>query len=380
MHLADLAPLTADPAFVIGVDRRLVSVNSAAAALVGQSAAQLVGRPCSEVIAALRPDGERVCVECDCPVYQAMLDHQPLALGWASWAAPDGRVVPISGTIVAAPADDAGDEVALVIVHMDDSAPAAAIPLPVLEIDLLGRTAIRIRGQRAALPRRRRAIEVLYRLALAGDAGVRRDQLLEELWPGASVEDSAPRFRVLLHAARKLLEEAGIEGALVRRGVLYALDAPALRIDAIEFEAAARSVLDGAESSTTVEAVERVLQQYRGDLGTDERFGDWAAPAVERLRRLYHDLLRRAARSFAQCGAVDRSVECCRLALRSDPLQEQFQIALIAYYGHVGRHEDAVRQYEDYRRLLASEVGIDPPASTMRAFKRALGAETAVSW
>lgn len=51
MHLADLAPLTADPAFVIGVDRRLVSVNGAAAALVAWTVLPL--------LAAIRALGSR---------------------------------------------------------------------------------------------------------------------------------------------------------------------------------------------------------------------------------------------------------------------------------------------------------------------------------
>jgi DNA-binding SARP family transcriptional activator len=369
MRLVDLVPLTADPAFVIGADRQLLSVNDAAAALVGQSAAQLEGQQCSAVIAALHPGGERVCVTHDCPVYQAMSHHEPIALGWSSWATPDGRILPITGTAVAAPVDDReSGEVALVIVHVG-SAPKSS---PLLEIDILGETVVRVRGQRVAVPRRRRAIELLYRLALAGAAGVRRDQLLEELWPDVPLEDSAPRFRVLLHAARQLLGAAGIEDALTRRGVLYLLDTPDLEIDAVAFEVRARGILRAEFAATGVEAVDQALNEYRGELGADERFGDWAAPEVERLRRLYHDLLKRAAQYFAQCGAVDRSVECCQRALRSDPLQEQFQIALIAYYGHLGRREDAMRQYEDYRRLLATEVGADPPAATVRALEQAL--------
>lgn len=369
MHLVDLVSLTADPAFVIGTDRRLISVNGAAAKLVGETADRLIGQPCSDVIAALHPGGERVCVSDDCPVYRALSEHEPISLGWTSWATSDGRILPISGTAVGAPRDDAdAGEVALLVVHVGIPPEAA----PVLQLGLLGETVVIARGRRVPLPRRRRAIELLYRLAIAGAVGVRRDQLLEEFWPEVPLDESAPRLRVLLHAARKLLEAAGLESALARRGTMYVLDTPELRIDALDFEARARRLLRADLTATAVEAIDVALRDYRGDLGADEHFGDWAIPEVERLRRTYHDLLRRAAQYFAQCGAVDRSVECCQLALRSDPLQEQFQIALIAYYGHLGRREDAMRQYEDYRRLLAAEVGLAPPASTMRALERAL--------
>lgn len=367
MHLVDLVPFAADPAFVIGSDRQLLSVNEAAAALVGEPADVLVGRPCSEVIAALHPGGERVCQSQDCPVFRSMEERRPMQLGWSDWATPDGRVLPISGTTVAAPDDDGG-EVALLIVHVAGQ-PA---PVPVLDVRLLGETSLFIGGTPAALPRRRRSLEMIYRLAVAGPCGVRRDQLLEEFWPDSPMEDSGLRLRVLLHAVRQVLVSAGLNGALMRRGDVYLLDTAGLRIDAVEFDRLAERVLHAPLAEHSAELAERAMRAYRGELGAGEHFGDWAIGEVERLRRLYHALLRRSAQYFAQHGAVDRSVECCRMALQSDPLQEQFQIALIAYYGHLGRREDAVRQYEDYRRVLAAEVGASPPATTLRALEQAL--------
>ena len=369
MHLVDLVPLTADPAFVIGSDRQLVAVNAPAAALVGQPVEQLIGRPCSEVIAALHPGGERVCVSEQCPVYRAMAERQPVALGWSDWARPDGRIVPISGTALASPEDDDRDEIAMVIVHVTEQPAEIA---PALELRLLGETAVLVHGTPVAVPRRRRALEMIYRLAIAGPSGVRRDQLLEEFWPDVPVEDSALRLRVLLHAVRQLLDEAGIADALERRGTVCVLDSPGLRVDAREFEARARRILGPDQPRVSREVMEQALHVYRGELGASERFGDWAIPEGERLRRMYHDLLSHAVQYYAREGAVDRSVECCRLALQSDPLQEQFQIALIAYYGELGRREDAMRQYEDYRRILASEVGVAPAPSTVRALERAL--------
>ena len=92
----------------------------------------------------------------------------------------------------------------------------------------------------------------------------------------------------------------------------------------------------------------------------------------ERFRRMYHDLLYRAAQHFARLGAIDRSVECCERALRSDPLQESFQVALISYYRHQGRLADAQQQYERYRQALATEIGAPPPAAAIQALERAL--------
>lgn len=374
MHFQELINLTADPAFVIGRGQEIVAANEAAAVLVGRPIEEITGRTCADVIAALHPGGERLCTSVDCPVYQSMVRGEPVALGWNHWAMPDGRLLPISGIVLTSPPPDGepnDDQNALVIVHAAGHPPDAPPPF---EFQLLGSTTLRVLGRRVALPRRRRVVELLAYLALHGASGVHRDRLLDDFWPDENAQDSAPRLHVLVHAARQLLASAGIEEALERRGPLYVLDRRYIRIDAFDFEARVHGVLRTDLRATDAGGLEQALAAYTGDLGASEGFGAWAAPETERLRRLYHELLRRAAQYFALSGAIDRSVECCETALRSDPLQEQFQIALIAYFGRLGRQADAVRQYEDYRRILAADVGGTPTPAMRRALDRALHA------
>lgn len=371
MRFVDLVKGIADPAFVIGVDQQLLTANEAAANLVGIPVDRLAGRACSEVIAALHPGGECLCTSADCPVYQSMVNGEPVALGWCHWATPDGRLLPISGTVLSAPRTarpSHEDGVALVIVHINET---PTIDPPQFELRLLGTTTLHVRGERVPLPRRRRAIELLAYLALSS-SGVTRDQLLEVFWPDIPPEDSAPRLRVVVHSLRQLLAEAGVDGAIERRGACYVLDRRHISIDALDFEARARAILAGSLAATNSGALDQALRLYTGEFGASERFGAWAAPEVERLRRTYHDLLARAVQFFARCGAIERSVEYCETAVRSDPLQEQFQIALIAYYGYLNRREDVVNQYEDYRRTLLTDVGAIPAPAVVHAFNEAL--------
>ena len=374
MHFREFINLTPDPAFVIGPAQQIVAANESAANLVGRPASELIGRMCSDVIAALHPGGERLCTSTGCPVYQSMVRGEPVALSWNNWAMPDGSLLPISGIVLTSPStEDArgDDQEALVVVHVTGK---PSIAPPPLELRLLGSTTLRVLGRRVVLPRRRRVIELLAYLALHSTGGVHRDRLLDDFWPDESVGNSAPRLHVLVHATRQLLASAGIEEALERRGPLYVLDTRYVRIDAFDFEVRALGVLRVDLASTDGGALEQALAAYEGDLGASEGFGTWAMPEVERLRRLYHGVLRRGAQYFALTGAIDRSVECCERALRSDPLQEQFQIALIAYFGSLGRQADAVRQYEDYRRILAADIGAAPTPAMRRALDRALHA------
>jgi len=374
MRLSDLVGLTADAAFVFGAGQRVLAANQAAEALVGMSIDDMVGRACDELISPHLPSEQSLCQTMDCPVYQALERGEPVPLGWLDWRQPDGRRIPIAGSVIAAPSGEMGGEVALVTIHVRrEPATSASGQGPALRVRLLGPVALMAGDQSLPMPPRRRVIELLAYLAFAGPRGVERDRLAEDLWPDEPLDRSAPRLRVLLHGLRQLLASAGIDDPPLRRhGTVYVLDAtPAIEIDVTEFERQARATLRSI-APEGLDGADAALALYRGDFAAGEEFGAWALPHHRRLRRLYHDLLAQVAVAAAARGEIERSVECCERALESDPLQEPFQAALITYYGYLGRRADAQRQYDEYRRILHAEVGTRPSPAVERVLREAL--------
>ncbi|MFA7249805.1 MAG: BTAD domain-containing putative transcriptional regulator [Dehalococcoidia bacterium] len=369
----------ADPTFAISLDGRIADVNAAAEAFVGTCAATIIGRACSEVIGALDEAGERVCRVAGCPILECFAAGNAVALNWEAWQNGRCGSAPVSATALTVPRSLRNDgTVAIVTVHPSSQPAEGDATGEALDIDMLGPTRIARGTLRIARPPRRKSLELLGMLAVARPTGLHREQIMDALWPGEPAELTAGRLRVVLHDARRLLAIAGDPSALDRDGAHFSLeDTSWLRFDFVEFDAVARDVLQGpADRLPDLPAVERLLDLYRGEFGADEDFGDWAIPYRESLRRRFHDVLSAGARLFAQRGAIARSVECCERALRSDPLQEQFHHALIAYYGQLGRRTDAIRQYEDYREILATELGEQPSPATERVFHRALSAST----
>lgn len=373
MRLIDLVDLTADAAFIVGAGQRVLAANDAARCLLGVPIEQIVGRGCDELMGPSLAAEQCHCQTTDCPIYQALQRGEPVPLGWTDWQTRDGRLIPITGSVIAAPPGEGGGEVALVTIHVRDTTAAAP---STLDVRLLGPVVLIADSVTLPMPSRRRVVELLAYLAFAGPRGAHRDRIAEDLWPNEPIDLSGPRLRVLLHGLRQLLATVGAESLLQRHGTVYVLDAaPSLRVDALQFESQAHAALRAAGGLRTLPAIEEALTLYSGDFDASEGFGAWATVHHRRLCRLYHDLLAEAAVLFAARGAIERSVECCERALQSDPLQEQFQVALITYYGHLGRRADARWQYEDYRRILASEVGAHPSAAIERALLDALSPE-----
>jgi len=374
------------PAFAIASDGRIVAVNTAAAELTGQPAHQLLNQYCGDVVNALDSAGGRLCRPEGCPTLEALGDGRPTDLPWCAWRTPDGTHVPLSATAVAIPGDARPDSTAaLILLHL---AGARAAPKEVDPAGAAGGILVRLFGRPECLRdgavqpvSRRRAFELLALLALAGDRGLRRDRICEILWPDPSEGSERTHLRVLLHSLRQSLgadiTESGDHDDRERLRLV-----PQISVDIIEFERGASALQQcdpvthaGADAEQRLGEIDALLSLYVGDLDDSAQFGSWVLPYRERLRSLYLGLLHEAARLAARAGDGARAMDYCRRAAAADPLQEEFQIALIAAYGQLGRPRDAVAQYDLYQRRLASDLALQPSMAVQRALRQAVSGQ-----
>lgn len=371
------------PAFAIASDGRIVAVNTAAADLIGQPVRALLNQYCGDVVNALDGAGERLCRAEGCPTLEALAGGQPTDLPWCSWLTPDGTHLPVSATAVAIPSDARPDSTAgLILLHVaptpidtHDAAPAP--PATEIRVRLFGRPECTRDGEVQSVPRRR-AFELLALLAFAGNRGLDRGRICEILWPDPSGGSERTHLRVLLHALRQSLGREVTEMVdSDDRGRLRLATDIAVDIVAFECGAAALQQCDpvthaGADAEQRLGEIDALLSLYVGDLDESAQFGSWVLPYRERLRSLYLGLLNEATRLAARAGDGARAMDYCRRAAAADPLQEEFQIALIAAYGQLGRPRDAVAQYDLYQRRLASDLALQPSMAVQRALRQAV--------
>jgi len=371
------------PAFAIADNGRIVAVNTAAAELTGQSAHELLNQYCGDVVNALDGAGERLCRPEGCPTLEALGDGRPTDLPWCAWQTPDGTHLPLSATAVAIPGDARLDSTAALILlhlagapaHSKDTAPSP--PAGEIHVRLFGRPECTRDGAVQPVPRRR-AFELLALLAFAGNRGLARERICEILWPDPSGGSERTHLRVLLHTLRQSLGREVTEtvDAEDRGRLRLATDIP---VDIVTFERGATAFQQcdpttpvGGPVEACLGEIDALLSLYVGDLDETAQFGSWVFPYRERLRSLYLGLLDEAARLAAHAGDGARAIEYCHRAAAADPLQEEFQIALIAAYGQLGRPRDAVAQYDLYQRRLASDLALQPSMAVQRALRQAV--------
>ena len=194
---------------------------------------------------------------------------------------------------------------------------------------------------------RRQAASLVKVLALAPGRRLHREQVIEALWPGASVEAAGPRLHKAAHYARRALGDDG-STVLLRNDMVSLLPDADVRVDVDVFrDAARRAFEDGA-----AEAADRVLSEYGERLLPDDVYEPWATEARDSLRALRLDLKRQAGRWES--------------VLAEDPTDEPAHLALV--HGHLDRGDvrAALRQFERLDRALLRELGTTPSPEAER--------------
>jgi DNA-binding SARP family transcriptional activator len=91
--------------------------------------------------------------------------------------------------------------------------------------------------------------------------------------------------------------------------------------------------------------------------GWDE---EWVVIERERFRQLRLHGLEACCERLSEQKRFGAAVEAGLAALREEPLRESGQTALIRTYLAEGNVSEALRQFEHYRALLRSELGLEP--------------------
>jgi DNA-binding SARP family transcriptional activator len=65
-----------------------------------------------------------------------------------------------------------------------------------------------------------------------------------------------------------------------------------------------------------------------------------------------------------------RAVTALREALKLDPTRDDLNLRILEVLGRLGRRSEIVSHYQRYVRLLADEMGLDPPEALRDTYAR----------
>src|SRR4051812_37312198 len=247
---------------------------------------------------------------------------------------------------------------------------------PDTRIQLCGHLVVQIEGERveASLPGRQGRLLVAY-LLLNRDRPVRRDELIEALWPDAQPASGDALLRPPLSRLRKALGQGRIEG---RSELTLALPDGAY----VDWEAARTALVATREALATGDyrtasqrGAEAVEIAERGLLpGLEAHWIDERRRELEELRTEALEAI--AIAGVAQGGpALADAERAARAAIEAAPFRESARAALMEALGAGGNVAEALRAYDDLRTMLRDELGTTPTARVVALYERLLKAE-----
>ena len=130
------------------------------------------------------------------------------------------------------------------------------------------------------------------------------------------------------------------------------------------YVAIAKKMESRANSEVAVSAYKSAVLLYRGDFLEEELFADWCWAKREDLREIYFDTTKRLNALCVKAGNWEEGATYLRLALRIDPLREEFHRELIRCLWALGRRDEALRQYKICREGLSRELDVSPLPET----------------
>jgi DNA-binding SARP family transcriptional activator len=201
------------------------------------------------------------------------------------------------------------------------------------------------------------------------------DAIAAALWPGEPPKTSAQIIRVYVSQLRKLLGDDRERGVLVTHSNGYSLRTAPNEVDADRFELLcheARDLLSAGDPESARTRLDEALLLWRGDPLPEFAYDDFAAPEIRRLTELRLGALEdRADAALASGDSGDLVADLEQLA-RENPLRERLHAQLMLALYRSDRQADALAAYQDVRRRLVDELGLEPGEQTRDLQRRVL--------
>jgi DNA-binding SARP family transcriptional activator len=227
----------------------------------------------------------------------------------------------------------------------------------VVEFRLLGPLEAAVDGAPVALgPPQQRALLAL--LLLHANEVVSRDRIIDELWGERPPATATKLVQVYVSALRKVLAP----DVLVTRppGYLVQVEPDALDLQRFQRQLdAGGAALTAGTPAAAAEHFRSALSLWRGPALADLAHASFAQGAVQRLEELRLEALSDRIEADLALGRSDVAGELEAL-IAEHPLRERLRGQLMLALYRSGRQADALAAYQEARRALVDELGIEP--------------------
>ncbi|MGI5291859.1 BTAD domain-containing putative transcriptional regulator [Nonomuraea polychroma] len=248
-----------------------------------------------------------------------------------------------------------------------------------LEIKILGPWEITANGEPATLTGERR-VGVLANLALSVGRPVAAGRLLAQVWGQSTATTAGKQLHIVVSKLRGLLAPHQDDDVIMTVAGGYQLNLPRESIDAHLFTllaAQARAARARHEIATADKLFQRALALWRGNALAGMR-APWAQVESARLEEERLTALEDHIDLRLATGDHHAVVPVLTAHAEAHPLRERPRAQLMLALYRASRSSDALTVYQETRRVMLDELGIEPGGALRRLQQAVLRREPAL--
>ena len=201
---------------------------------------------------------------------------------------------------------------------------------------------------------------------------VSADRLIDELWGESPPASAVKTLQAYVSRLRKAL---GDPASLTTHGHGYSLALTAEELDASRFAALledGRRTLAAGDPDRAASTLDSALAQWRGPALADFTYATWAQAEIARLEELRLAAREERIEAGLALGRHAEVVTELEKLVAQNPLRERPRAQLMLALYRSGRQAEALQTYQEGRRALAEELGLEPSQALQQLERRIL--------
>ena len=226
---------------------------------------------------------------------------------------------------------------------------------------------------------------LLALLLLNANRVVSTDELIEALWPEKAPGKPQTAIQGYVSDLRKLLEPERKPdrpfATIATEPIGYRIAVGRDALDLFRFEDLLRDGREALVAGRAREAspvLEEALALWHGPPLADFRYEPWAQAEIGRLEELRLAAVEERVEADLALGRHTELVGELESLVASHPLRERLRAGLMLALYRSGRQSEALNAYQDARRVLVEEFGIDPSRDLQELERQMLRQDSAL--
>jgi DNA-binding SARP family transcriptional activator/DNA-binding CsgD family transcriptional regulator len=222
-------------------------------------------------------------------------------------------------------------------------------------------------------------------LLLHANETLSTDRLIDELWGERPPSNAAKTVQMQISRLRKALAGEsgnGLAGVLLTRERGYELTLDPERLDAHRFErlvAEGRTELAEGRPQRAVAALEEALSLWRGQPLAELAYEPFVQREIARLADLRVAALEQLIEAKLELGRHDEVLPQLETLIREHPYRERLRAQRMLALHRCDRQAESLQAYQDARRTLVEDLGIEPGEPLRTLHQRILEQDPALA-